>query len=635
MPMKVSERRNLRNVGGSGEPAEGSVVAAGMSSAEGVAWERLILLGVLPADELYSPGKAKEGEYSRRLKEWSKAHPDLQEPASKAKPAALTFEQKWAVLEDHSSEIHGKGWPQMKAIAALASRASELEIHRLTQRNLEQLLEGAQRRARPAAKPVEAGCSFTVTATHWAVDGVFRHGLNLLVGQAGAGKSRLAAAAMAAWLRGDETWLNRAMPCSLPMEQRHALIVGSDQPLEDWALTLEPVGLAQRITPTEVQLHRRVTLHPLESQTILDSDGLAMIRRWVDAHPGGMVLIDSLAACLPPGVDEDKASAARPVHQLQEAIAGGWGILTHHARKGAGKEGNIGVGAGRGSSAIDGAVSRVVGLSLIYRMQNGVMVPQEADPRRELMSTKRGGATLNLIVRSDASGYWSNEGDAAELKRQERHEQAISSLSESHCGVLATLEDAAGELTTRQVAEAMGEAFDSSGAGAVKLRRALKRLETLGLIEARKVGVDRVFRAHPNTPNTLDVDRECSDCSDQSYQGISDVRIGVRICSEGPSEHSEQASEQSEQSEHSELFGQASEQASEHPEPVVVTGPNTPNTPIDVLSEQTGQWEPGWQQIGTGSGSGSVLCIDPRGKSRQVKRKLIRPGLPSRQGSAA
>jgi hypothetical protein len=38
--MKVSERRNLRNAGGSGQPADGSVVAAGMSSADGGAWER-------------------------------------------------------------------------------------------------------------------------------------------------------------------------------------------------------------------------------------------------------------------------------------------------------------------------------------------------------------------------------------------------------------------------------------------------------------------------------------------------------------------------------------------------------------------------------------------------------------------
>lgn len=619
------------------QPDGGAQAAeASVGSSERAAWEQLILLGQLPPDSLYSPAISQEGGYSKQLRAWRKAHPELVEaPDRKAEP---TFEEQWAALEDHADQIHSNGWPGMKATAALARKASELGVLRLTQRNLEQLLEGAQRRARPAARPVAAGSTFRVTETHWAVDGVFRQGLNLLVGQAGAGKSRLAAAAMAAWLRGDPTWLNRQMPCSLPVDQRHALIVGSDQPLEDWALTLEPVGLAQRISPTEVQLHRRVTLHPLETGTILDSDGLALIRRWVDEHPGGMVLVDSLAACLPAGIDEDKASAARPVHQLQDAIAGGWGILTHHARKGAGKEGNVGVGAGRGSSAIDGAVSRVVGLALTYRMQNGVMVPQEADPRRELMSSKRGGATLNLIVRSDASGYWSNEGDAAELKRQAQQEQAISNLSEAHCGVLAALEEAPGWLTTRQVAEAMGETFDSSGPGAVKLRRALKRLETLGLIEARKVGVDQTYRAHPNTPNTLEAERECSDCSDLSYQGISDVRIGVRSCSDGPSEHSELASEQSEQSEHSEL---ASEQASEHSKPLGTTGPNNPNTSIvrtpvrsssegrliDVQDPATGAWQSGWRQITSRSSSGSVLCLDPSGQSRQIERKRIRRSL--------
>ena len=45
---------------------------------------------------------------------------------------------------------------------------------------------------------------------------------------------------------------------------------------------------------------------------------------------------------------------------------------------------------------------------------------------------------------------------------------------------------------------------------------------------------------------------------------------------------------------------------------------------IDVLNAKTGQWEPGWRQITTGSGSGSVLCSDPKGHSRQVERKLIR-----------
>ena len=46
---------------------------------------------------------------------------------------------------------------------------------------------------------------------------------------------------------------------------------------------------------------------------------------------------------------------------------------------------------------------------------------------------------------------------------------------------------------------------------------------------------------------------------------------------------------------------------------------------VDVLNAKTGQWETGWRQITTGSGSGTLLCSDPKGHSRQVERKRIRP----------
>ncbi|WP_216901142.1 DUF3854 domain-containing protein [Synechococcus sp. CCY 9618] len=46
--------------------------------------------------------------------------------------------------------------------------------------------------------------------------------------------------------------------------------------------------------------------------------------------------------------------------------------------------------------------------------------------------------------------------------------------------------------------------------------------------------------------------------------------------------------------------------------------------PIEVLDEKTGSWQTGWRQIGRGKGSASVLCSDPAGKSRQVRKKLIR-----------
>ena len=276
----------------------------------------------------------------------------------------LAFEERWELVELHAAELGVSDWPAMKAIASLSSKASNLDVHRLNQRQLEQLLEQAQRQLRAKSEPISPGGKFTVTSTPFAVDGLFRHALNLLVGQSGAGKSRLIAACMAAWLRGDQTWLKRNLN-GIKAAHRHALIVGPDQSLEDWHLTLAPVGLswlADTNDPTTVQIHDRLTLYGLETGIQLDTDGLNTIRRWVDAHPGGMVLIDSLSACLPAGIDEDKSGAAAPIHKLQEALGDAWGVLTHHTRKSAGKEGNLGVGAGRGSGAIDAAVSRVIGL---------------------------------------------------------------------------------------------------------------------------------------------------------------------------------------------------------------------------------------------------------------------------------
>lgn len=525
-------------------------------SAELDAFRRLELLSIawprdpwaLAPGEGFAPPLAKDGHYSARLKTALAAHPPEDEPAAKAAATKgqLTFEQRWQALEDHAAGIAAQPWPAMKATASLASRASELDLHRITARQLEQLLEDAQRRQRPTSAPIEPGGAFRIQPTPWAVAGLFRHGLNLLVGQPGAGKSRLAAACIAAWLRGDQTWLNLDLPCELPVEQRHALIVGTDQPLEDWSLTLAPVGLVQRLSPTEVQVHGRLTLHGLEAGTQLDVDGLALIRRWCDDHPGGVVLVDSLAACLPPGIDEDKPAAARPIHALQDALGSCWGLITHHSRKGAGRDGNIGVGAGRGSSAIDGAVSRVIGLGLIHKIENGVLQPQESDPRRELLSTKRGGKTLHLVIRSDGDGYWSNEGSAEDLKRQERAERQRANLTDAQTDALAVLEDASGWLTGRQVAEALlpaGEEYDGKGSHAANCRRVLKRLETIGLIESQRVGLDRAFRvagqqdqpAAPNHSNASRVDEfdlGGSNSSNVAAQGVSVVRRPVRTCSE-------------------------------------------------------------------------------------------------------
>ncbi len=98
-------------------------------------------------------------------------------------------------------------------------------------------------------------------------------------------------------------------------------------------------------------------------------------------------------------------------------------------------------------------------------------------------------------MKSDASGFWSNEGDAEALKQQERQERAISNLTEAQGDVLALLDAADGWMTLRALIEGAGEEYEARGAKAATTRKVLKRLEVLGLVESVKSGSERTYRA--------------------------------------------------------------------------------------------------------------------------------------------
>ena len=424
--------------------------------------------------------------------------PEKKEKPSAAKPPVL-FEDCWLALEAHADELAKSTDSAIKQRSSLANKATDLGINRLTQSDLEKLIYAAQRRSRPTTRPLVNGGRFTMKRQPFAVEGLIRHGLNMLVSNAGVGKSRMCGSLAAAWLNGLPTWLDRKLS-GPPVEDRQVLIIGTDQTQEDWGITLEPFGLCKNLDPfgddedKEMDLDPRVTLHTLEVDTKLDADGLAVIRQWADDHPSCMIIIDSFAATLPPGIDEEKTSAAQPLYQLQEAMGSCWCIVAHHMRKAAGKEGSLGVGAGRGSSAIDGAVSRFLTLSPIYKMENGVMVAQESDTRRQLVSTKRGGATEHLIV---DSSDWSLQGSAEALKTEERRERAKGGLNEDQQTCFdALVEDPQKCFTTREVAEAIGIDW-ADEKKTTNVRRWLTRLVALGLVDRFSVGGIGTFKVKP------------------------------------------------------------------------------------------------------------------------------------------
>lgn len=554
-------------------------------SSEQDAWQRLVLAGALPADDYYSPSDAKDGFYTKRLKQHLSENPELKvDPDLRAVP---DFEELWGRLEEHAEKLAKTDWSLMKATSSLGAKASELGITRLNTRDLQQLLDDAARKNRTTAHPIGAGGVFKVKSTPWVVDGIIRHGLNLLTAPPGAGKSRFSAAVATAWISGQTEFMGRTLLSPPEQDQRHILIIGTDQNREDWQLTLKdsslikPYGTDKSTGEPMVQLHPGLTLHTLEEGIRLDADGLALIRRWCDEHPNCGVIIDSFTACLPTGVDEDKSSAARPVHELNAALGSCWGLLLHHNRKGAGKDRNLGIGAGRGSGAIDAAVSRVIGMGLIHKMEGGQMVAQESDPRRELISTKRGGGTLHLVVNGND---WSVEGTAEELKRQERQQHLISNLTEAQTDVLSVLEATDNWITTRDVLTGLGVDYgDGTGSKAAAVRRTLKRLETLGLIESKRVGLERCYH-QLNSSEQSQVYEDCSNGSGTAVQGISPVQEPVQRCSETSSEPPEHPLNGSEQPE---LVAISSEHPSEPPKTQSQPCLNTLNTPhAEHLSEQ-------------------------------------------------
>jgi hypothetical protein len=455
----------------------------------------------LSGEELAGAAAKIEQAAAALLAKQAKALATTQEKQEKASAAKqpVSFEECWRELEKHADELARGDGSAIKQRSSLANKATDLGINRLTQSDLERLIYTAQRRSRPTAKPLINGASFTKKRQPFALEGLIRHGLNMLVSNAGVGKSRMCASLAAAWLKGLPTWLGRKLS-GPPVEEREVLIIGTDQGIEDWAVTLEPVGLCTSLDPfggdddEEMVLDPRVTLHTLEVDTKLDADGLAIIRRWADDHPSCLIIIDSFAACLPPGIDEEKSSAAQPLYQLQEAIGTCWCIVAHHMRKAAGKEGSLGVGAGRGSSAIDGAVSRFLTLSPIYKMENGAMVAQESDPRRQLVSTKRGGATEHLIV---DSSDWSLQGSAEALKVEERRERAKGGLNDDQQACYdVLLEEPEKCHTTREVAEAIGIDW-ADEKKSQNVRRWLNRLVALGLVDRFSSGREGTFKAKP------------------------------------------------------------------------------------------------------------------------------------------
>ena len=136
---------------------------------------------------------------------------------------------------------------------------------------------------------------------------------------------------------------------------------------------------------------------------------------------------------------------------------------------------------------------------------------------------------MHLIVSSDGSGRWSNQGSAEEHKREERHQRARANLTENQSAALAALEESPGEfVTTRDVLGRQGGDWEADkaegGKASALLRKTLRRLEDLGLVDSVLAGNERTYRARgtsssPPSASELEDDEEY-----ESPERLADIR---------------------------------------------------------------------------------------------------------------
>jgi hypothetical protein len=403
----------------------------------------------------------------------------------------------WALLLERAQEIITSPQRISQQRQAIQSVARSLEL-KLSTADIADLYDQLDATLAAYEPDVEPGQEFSTFSQSWLLDEIFLVGLNLLVGMPGAGKSRLLVALAAAFLNSQATFLQRKL---LSGADRHVLIVGTDQDRQQWGALLAEQGLAE-VTGTELvdgqekvtyRLHPRIHLKTSGGGFRLDADGMRWIRNWNQQHPGGLAIVDSLSAVLPPGVKEADESAGRLMRQVEVARQGNPCIVTHHTNKQSAMSGELGVYSGSGSGSIDRAISRHIGLAYETHIEAGKEKHHTESPRRVITSQKRGAANQRLIVENGPFNTWDYISTAAEdreLKRQDQEGDAAERLRGWKKALYEVLAAAAGEwLTTSQVCAALPHEYASKSHPAVQARNNLRALADDGTIEEDRLAI--------------------------------------------------------------------------------------------------------------------------------------------------
>jgi hypothetical protein len=405
------------------------------------------------------------------------------DPASKPKQAAadkrhqqLTGQQALAefrrVLSRLLEEPYGERMIQARQAAGeLNLRLRDGEI----QRELWRLRMANNGRS----EPVRPGQRLDLSPTPWRWDGLLLDRCcHLLVASPKVGKSSLGLALVAAWNRGEPSFLDRQLigPCP------PVILAWPDQGEQDCARMLRSAGLLAAdgglLSPPLVALfHAGRPIH-------LDPEGIERLVEEVRPHSGVLVILDSYSAATRPlGLEEASAEFAMPMVELIEALEphSATLLVIHHAGKA--RSGESPTSASRGSTALPAAASQVLSLARVSPLNR-------ADPRLMLSAEGRGGPQEHLMIERQGDD-WICHGSGDEAHAAHQREQHRQKLTDRQAAALSLVQrrwrDVKGETTGVDLVTEPG--CDLEGKNAARLaRKTLQALGRMELVVLRHVG---------------------------------------------------------------------------------------------------------------------------------------------------
>ena len=326
-------------------------------------------------------------------------------------------ERMRAMRELATSLIHDQGIPSdIDRLSILRKENVGLRL-KLTEKELQKILWEARRINGERPMPLMGGCEILLPSTEWWLDGIIQAGvINLLVAMPKTGKTRFIIRIIKALLHGEDYFLERRLNWRKPS----ILILGNDQTAREWAVLLRGNEL---IDKNNVLAESISTVFSKESPEYIDEQGIARMQTWAKQGGGGIILIDSLATCMPSnGVSENDPEFVQPLAVLQEKVApyGATIILIHHTSKTASSKGVV---ASRGTSALPALCSQILYLRHDEEGQD------DGDGRQLILTTEsRAAQGVELYLTMDKRGEWSAKSSDA-LRKERLRKKTVAKLN--------------------------------------------------------------------------------------------------------------------------------------------------------------------------------------------------------------